>query len=109
MAFVSEIEMAANFWLHSGDAHTANNFKAFLSEMLLFLESRKTGLLRLNSGFYSKDIFEYLEEESRKTDYITAVPMYMTVSNSNLCNPANGHFGISMMHKFIGDVKSMLL
>jgi hypothetical protein len=32
MAFVSEIEMVANFWLRSGDAHTANNFKAFLEE-----------------------------------------------------------------------------
>jgi hypothetical protein len=73
MAFVSEIEMIANFWLRSGDAHTANNFKAFLEETLLFLKDKKTGLLRLDSGFYSKDIFEYLEEENRRIDYITAV------------------------------------
>jgi hypothetical protein len=79
MAFVSEIEMAANFWLRSGDAHTANNFKAFLEETLFFLGDKKTGLLRLDSGFYSKDILEYLETEDRKTDYITAVPMYVTV------------------------------
>jgi hypothetical protein len=32
MAFVAEIERVANFWLRSGDAHTANNFKAFLEE-----------------------------------------------------------------------------
>ena len=37
MAFVSETEMIANFWLRPGDAHTANNFKAFLEETLLFL------------------------------------------------------------------------
>ena len=79
MAFVSEIEMIANFWLRSGDAHTANNFKAFLEETLLFLKDKKIGLLRLDSGFYSKDIFEYLEEENRKIDYITAVPMYVTI------------------------------
>jgi hypothetical protein len=79
MAFVSEIEMVANFWLRSGDAHTANNFKAFLEETLLFLKGKKIGLLRLDSGFYSKDIFEYLEAEDRKIDYITAVPMYVTV------------------------------
>ena len=79
MAFVSEIGMAANFWLRSGDAHTANNFKAFLEATLLFLKDGKTGLLRLDSGFYGKDIFEYLEEENRKTDYITAVPVYVTI------------------------------
>jgi hypothetical protein len=79
MAFVSEIEMVANFWLRSGDAHTANNFKAFLEETLLFLEGKKIGLLRLDSGFYSKEIFDYLEAKDRKTDYITAVPMYVTI------------------------------
>jgi hypothetical protein len=79
MAFVSEIEMVANFWLRSGDAHTANNFKAFLEETLLFLEGKKVGLLRLDSGFYSKDIFEYLEAEHRAIDYITAVPVYITI------------------------------
>jgi hypothetical protein len=76
MAFVSEIEMVANFWLRSGDSHASNNFKAFLEETLLFPKGKETGLLRLDSGFYSKDIFEYLESEDRKTDYITAVPMY---------------------------------
>ena len=29
LAFVADIEMVANFWLRSGNAHTANNFKAF--------------------------------------------------------------------------------
>jgi hypothetical protein len=71
MAFVSEIEMVANFWLRPGDVHTANNFKAFLEETLLFLNDKKTGLLRPDSGFYSNDIFEYLETENRKTDYIS--------------------------------------
>jgi hypothetical protein len=37
----------------SGDAHPANSFKAFLEETLSFLQDRKTGLLRLDSGFYS--------------------------------------------------------
>ena len=46
IAFVSEIEMVANFWLRSGDAHTANNFKAFLEETLSFFGIKKIGLLR---------------------------------------------------------------
>jgi len=45
IAFVSEIEMVANFWLRSGDAHTANNFKAFLEETLSFFGRKKIGLL----------------------------------------------------------------
>jgi hypothetical protein len=79
IAFVSEIEMVANFWLRSGDAHTANNFKAFLEETLSFFGSKKIGLLRLDSGFYDKNIFDYLEQKDVPIDYIVAVPMYVTV------------------------------
>jgi hypothetical protein len=82
LAFVADIEMVANFWLRSGDAYTANNFQAFLEETLSFFEQKKIGLLRLDSGFYSKDIFEYLEEDTRKIDYITAVPMYLTIQRA---------------------------
>jgi hypothetical protein len=79
IAFVSEIEMVANFWLRSGDAHTANNFKAFLEETLSFFGSKKIGLLRLDSGFYDKNIFDYLEQKQVAIDYIVAVPMYVTI------------------------------
>jgi hypothetical protein len=79
LAFVADIEMVANFWLRSGDAHTANNFQAFLEETLSFFQEKKIELLRLDSGFFSGKIFDYLEEEDRKTDYITAVPMYVTI------------------------------
>jgi hypothetical protein len=78
-AFVADIEMVANFWLRSGDAHTANNFKAFLEETLLFLQDKKIGLLRLDSGFYDKDIFDYLENRESPIDYIVAVPMYVSI------------------------------
>jgi len=63
IAFFSDIEMVANFWLRSGDAHTANNFQAFLEETLSFFGNKKIGLLRLDSGFYDKNIFNYLEKE----------------------------------------------
>ena len=79
IAFVSEIEMVANFWLRSGNAHTANNFKAFLQETLSFFSSKKIGLLRLDSGFYDKTIFDYLEQEDVAIDYIVAVPMYVSI------------------------------
>jgi hypothetical protein len=79
LAFVADIEMVANFWLRSGDAHTANNFKAFLEETLLFLQNKKISLLRLDSGFYSKEIFDYLEKRQPPIHYIVAVPMYTTI------------------------------
>ena len=79
IAFVADAEMIANFWLRSGDAHTANNFKSFLEETLSFLEEKKIGLLRLDSGFYDKNIFCYLEQDDIKIDYIVAVPMYTTI------------------------------
>jgi hypothetical protein len=40
LAFVADIEMVANFWIRSGDARTANSFKAFLEEILSFFENK---------------------------------------------------------------------
>lgn len=79
LAFVADIEMEANLWLRSGDAYTSNNIQAFLEETLSFFGDKKIGLLRLDSSFYSKNIFEYLEESQKAIDYITAVPMYVSV------------------------------
>jgi hypothetical protein len=79
LAFVADVEMVANFWLRSGDAYTSNNFFAFLEETLSFFKDKRIGLLRLDSGFYDQKIFDYLEDENHKIDYITAVPMYVTV------------------------------
>jgi hypothetical protein len=79
IAFVSDVEMVANFWLRSGDAHTANNFQAFLEETLSFFGNKKIGLLRLDSGFYDKNIFNYLEKEDVGINYIVAVPMFSTI------------------------------
>jgi hypothetical protein len=79
IAFVADAEMVANFWLRPANAHTGNNLKGFLEETLSFLQNKKIGLLRLDSGFYDQDIFNYLEGEDVAIDYITAVPMYVTI------------------------------
>jgi hypothetical protein len=88
LAFVADIEMVANFWLRSGSAYTANNFKAFLEETLLFLEGKKIGLLRLDSGFYDQDIFAYLESGESPIDYIMAVPMYVPIQRKIVAQKA---------------------
>jgi hypothetical protein len=82
IAFVADIEMVANFWLRSGDSHSANNFQAFLEETLRHFPGKKIGLLRLDSGFYSKETFDYLDKRDQKTEYIVAVPMYYTIQRS---------------------------
>ncbi len=70
IAFVNDLKMVANFWLRSGDTSSANNFVGFLEETLSIFGDKKVGLVRLDSGFCQKDIFEHLEEKNLK--YIIA-------------------------------------
>lgn len=76
VAFVSEIRMAVNFWLRSGNAYTTNNFFNFLENTLERLEGKTIGLLRADSGFYDKKIFEYLENRVKSINYIIAAKFY---------------------------------
>lgn len=77
LAFVDEIKMVANFWLRSGDAYTTSNFLSFLEDTLSRLEGKVISLLRADSGFYSKEIFEYLE--SKSINYIIVARHYSTI------------------------------
>lgn len=61
IAFVNDAKLVANFWLRSGDTSSANNFVGFLEETLLNFGDKKVGLVRLDSGFFQKDIMDYLE------------------------------------------------
>ncbi len=79
LAFVDDLDMVANFWLRKGDAYTANNFEAFLEDTLANLNNKKVGLIRLDSGFYAKSIFEYLEQHQSISSYVVAAPMYYTL------------------------------
>jgi hypothetical protein len=77
LAFVDECKMIANFWLRSGDTHTTNNFIGFLQDTLVRLEGKKVSLLRADSGFYSKAVFEYLELIG--LNYIVVARHYLTI------------------------------
>jgi len=76
MGFISECRMVANFWLRSGDSYTANNFKAFLEETISILKNKTIGLMRADSGFYDKEILEYLENRETPINYIIAAKFY---------------------------------
>jgi len=81
VAFVFESRMVSNFWLRDGKSHTANNFLGFLEDTMEKLEGKKIGLLRCDSGFYSREIFEYLEKEERKINYIIAARFHEVIKN----------------------------
>lgn len=74
MAFVADCRMVANFWLRSGGASATNNFESFLLDTLDKLAGKRIGLLRADSGFYDKEVFNLLENNS--IQYIIAAQMY---------------------------------
>jgi hypothetical protein len=79
MAFVSDVIMVANFWLRSGNTSSSEGFVAFLEDTFQKLKNKTIGLLRLDSGFYSKEIFNYLEQKEKPIHYVVAVKFYEPV------------------------------
>ena len=77
LAFVDDCKMIANFWLRSGDAYTTNNFLPFLEDTMERMSGKRISLLRADSGFYGKDIFEFLENKS--ISYIIVARHYSTI------------------------------
>ncbi len=68
--------MVANFWLRSGNAYTSNNFQGFLADTIEKINGKKIGLFRGDSGFYGKEVFDYLEENEEVGSYIIAARQY---------------------------------
>lgn len=70
LAFVSEVRMVANYWLRPGNTAASTNYLAFLEDTLSRLENKKVGLVRMDSGFFTKEILDFLEY--KKIHYIVA-------------------------------------
>lgn len=70
IAFVSDIRMIANYWLRPGNTSASTNYLSFLDDTLENLNGKKVGLVRMDSGFFAKEILDYLE--SRELQYIVA-------------------------------------
>jgi hypothetical protein len=71
--------MIANFWLRSGNSYTTNNFLSFLEDTLEKLKGKNVRLIRADSGFYSKEILDYLENRAEAINYIIAVKFYRPI------------------------------
>src|SRR3954447_18102653 len=58
------------------------HFEAFLEQTLSNLQNKTIGLLRADTGFYSKKIFELLEKRDTPISYIIGCPMYVTIQRT---------------------------
>ena len=77
IAFIGDIKMVANMWLRSGNTASSENFTGFLEDTLNKLRGKTISLIRLDSGFYGKEVFEYLE--GKVIDYIVAARFYVPI------------------------------
>lgn len=75
MAFISQTRMVANAWLRPGNTVASSNCVEFMRETFeSCLASKSIGLVRADSGFYTEEILNYLEEG--KKNYVIAARMY---------------------------------
>ena len=79
MAFVADLKLVANFWLRSGNSSASDNFVSFLADTFDKLEGKTISLLRLDSGFHSTDVLDWVEE--RNVNYIVAARFYEPIQN----------------------------
>lgn len=70
LAFVSDLRMIANYWLRPGNTSASTNYLSFLEDTLSHMATKRVGLIRMDSGFFSGDILDYLE--GKKLKYIVA-------------------------------------
>jgi hypothetical protein len=88
MAFISDVKLVANLWLRSGNTSSSEGFVPFLEDTFQKLGNKNISLLRLDSGFYSKDVFEYLEKREKPVQYITAARFYEPIQKMLAANQA---------------------
>jgi hypothetical protein len=75
MAFISQTRMVANAWLRPGNTVASSNCVDFMRETFeRCLASKTVGLVRADSGFYTEEILDYLEQERK--NYVITVRMY---------------------------------
>lgn len=71
--------MIAISCLRQGNSYTTNNFIGFLVDTLSKL-AKKGGLIRADSGFYGKELFDYLEtSQPEPLHYIITAKFYQPI------------------------------
>lgn len=62
--------MIANYWLRPGNTASSSNYLSFLEDTLSRLRNKTVGLIRMDSGFFTKEILDHLED--KHLNYIIA-------------------------------------
>lgn len=73
---MSDVKLVANLWLRSGNTSSSEGFVPFLGYTFSKLQNKNISLLRLDSGFCSKETFDYLEAKEKPINYIVAARFY---------------------------------
>ena len=53
--------MIANYWLRPGNTSASTNYLSFIEDTLSKLEGKRVGLVSMDSGFFAKEILDYME------------------------------------------------
>ena len=74
IAFSAESKMVIQSWMRTGNSISKTDFEDFLDEIIRTISKDKIGLVRADSGFFSQDVLEKLEDE--ELQYIIAAKMF---------------------------------
>lgn len=75
IAFCDDMKMVLNAWMRAGDSHSSTEMEGFLDELFEIIERQRIGLIRMDSGFYSKQIMSKLESYDQPVTYIIKAKM----------------------------------
>lgn len=70
IAFCDDMKMVLNAWMRTGDSHSSTEMNGFLDELFEIIDRDRIGLIRMDSGFYSRHIMSKLESFDQPVHYI---------------------------------------
>jgi len=75
MAFCDELKLLLNAWMRGGDSNSSSEMEDFLDELFTIVARDRIGLIRMDSGFYNKEIISKLQNADTKVDYLIKAKM----------------------------------
>lgn len=73
MAFCAELKMVVHSWMRAGNTNDMSGMDCFLEQLFKIVPPSRIGLVRADSGFYSREVMCEMEES--KVDYIIRARM----------------------------------
>jgi hypothetical protein len=89
MAFCDELKMVISGWMRAGNTSDSAMMESFIDHVLSIVDSKKIGLIRMDSGFYDHKIMHELED--LYVDYIIRAKMTSALM-SRILNTPKWHY-----------------